>query len=272
MTQFFENAFGLPGYQNIKETYEAELRWGSGLGEFLDAKIAGSTRDTGNTPQTVLRQGLPVGKKTADGKLYAWDPQAEDGRELLFGFLVVDHKVTDADGDNRDLMTTVLVAGPVRGNKLLVPGNAAAGSLTVEMKSQMKFRFILDTDITFANSFGSIVVAKSADYTVLIAENWYTFTNEDSLNQVRFTLPAVQKGLHYWFYAVENVPMSVRAASGEFITRFGDKFAKQVLYDELGEIIGNCVELISNDGGNRWLAIQSKHPGVDQPGITASTS
>lgn len=272
MAQFFENAFGLPGFQNIKETYEAELRWGSGLGEFLDARVAGAARDTGNSPTTVLRQGLPLGKLTADGKLYQWNPQAEDGRELLFGFLVVDHKVTDSDGIDRDLMTTVLVAGPVRGNKLLVPGNAAAGSLTVEMKSQMKFRYLLDTDITFANSFGSVVVAKQADYTVPLAENFYTYTNEDATNIVVFTLPPVQKGLHYWFYAVENVAMSVRAGTGEFITRYGDKFAKQVVIDELGEITGNCVEVISNDGGNRWLAIHSKHPGIDQPGVTASTS
>ena len=64
--------FGAPGVGALLETTERELLWGGDTGKLVaiykNGIVDGSTRDSGNSPTTVLRPGLLLGKVTSTGK------------------------------------------------------------------------------------------------------------------------------------------------------------------------------------------------------------
>ena len=144
--------FGVPGVGALDQTYEQEVLWGGdngkGLALFKSAVIDGAARDAGNTPTTVLRPGLLLGKVTATGKLKQWDNAALDGTETVYGVLLEQLRMTDEDGNNVDRVVRVLVWGPIKVGALLIQGatfkgHADESAARTELKAK---NFMLDDE------------------------------------------------------------------------------------------------------------------------------
>lgn len=144
--------FGVPGVGSLDQTYEQEVLWGGdngkGIALFKSAVIDGSARDAGNTPTTVLRPGLLLGKVTATGKLKQWDNAAVDGTETVYGVLLEQLKVVDEDGNNVDRVLRVLVWGPIKVRALLIQGAAFVGHADeAAARTELKAKnFMLDDE------------------------------------------------------------------------------------------------------------------------------
>lgn len=97
------------------------------------------------------------------------------------------------------------------------------------------------------------VVAKTASYTVTIADNGTIFTNEGAGALVTFTLPdvAAAKGCHYKFFAADNDGIKVASAVGDILVVFNDAAADSVALSTSGDVIGGCFEVTST--GSLWL-------------------
>ncbi|WP_146595625.1 head decoration protein [Novipirellula galeiformis] len=89
--------------------------------------IDSASRDAGNTPTAVLRQGLILGLVTATGKLKQYDPDAEDGTEVPYGVLPVELRMTDELGVAVDRYCPVIVSAPVKSDRLLILGDSMIG-------------------------------------------------------------------------------------------------------------------------------------------------
>lgn len=79
-------------------------------------------RDAGLSPHEVIMSGTPVGRVTRGGRLGPFDPEASDGRSVLFGFVRGDEHVRGRDRARCE----VLVRGPVRVDRLRVSVSAEA--------------------------------------------------------------------------------------------------------------------------------------------------
>lgn len=92
----------------------------------------GLFRDAGLSPHEVIVSGTPVGRVTRGDRLGPFDPEASDGREVLFGFVRGDEHVRGRDRARCE----VLVRGPVRADRLRVsvPAEAFEGTDFVALR------------------------------------------------------------------------------------------------------------------------------------------
>lgn len=258
----FTGAFAVPSIQSYLETYENQFwfdRYETQI--WTGVVIDGASRDTGNTSYTdILRSGLLLGRVGSTEKLKQWDPTATDGTQEIFGILGPGAKMQRLGSNTDRWLGQVMVAGCVKADRLLVPGNTALGiaSGTYEwlIRSQMFRRFIF-SDMLFGlgHAFGSWrkITAKTADYTVLESDNNTLFTTEGAGGAVIFTLPTTPKlGLRYLFYNSENQDMTVTAAANTAIT-YNDVTATSVAFSTANQKAGSGVELIGD--GAKWIVI-----------------
>ena len=123
---------GVPGQAPATFTAEAEIFWGGTSSQIeilrASANIDAAAVDAGNTPTTTLRGGLIMGKVTATGKVVAWDPDAVDGSETVYGVLPNTVNMLDAFGQAEEKFTRVVVKAPVKVSELLIEGAAMVGS------------------------------------------------------------------------------------------------------------------------------------------------
>lgn len=268
----FEGAFATPGIDAARETIEKELGW-DGAFELnkhylAPAIIDGSTRDAGNSPTTLLRPGLLLGRKTADLKCKEWSATAVDGTEDVFGILVTDMFMQHA-GSNRDRWYWVLVGGLLKSTSILIPGNSSysilSDALEWEVRRQLKFNFMLDNPV-HAKQLDSdhrgmrrvIDLDASAPhaYTVKTTDHDLLFTTLGGTGASTFTLPAVAKnrGLRYSFFNAVDQDMTVASAAGDDIITFNDVAADSVAFSTTNEKVGAYVDIIGLDN-SKWAAI-----------------
>lgn len=127
-----QSHFGVPGQAAAIYTAENEFLWGGDVTRICvlmkGCVIDGSARDAANSPTTVLRAGLLLGKVTASGKLVQWDDAAVDGSQTVYGILPVELVMVDPiSGADTDRMCPVIVSAPVKVNNLLIKGAAFVG-------------------------------------------------------------------------------------------------------------------------------------------------
>lgn len=245
-----QGTFAVPGYGAIRETQESEIFWGpAGLRHFVNAKINSATVDSGNTPTTLLRPGLVLGKITSSGEYVNYSPTATDGSQVAVAVLPIGLRMTDIDGTAESKDFTVCVCGNVKASFLI--------NLDSQARKQMRNNFLFDDDIPNKASFlGGCLreVAKTANYTVTAADNGTLFTTVGASGSVTFTLPALAAGLRYEFMAGADQNMVVMSAAGDDIITFNDLAADSLTFSTSGEKIGAWVALESNAAGTKWYA------------------
>lgn len=261
----FGGGWGVPGVGSELTVTEREILWGGDQGKiaalWMSAVYSGTARDAGNTPTTVLRSGLIMGRNDSTGELEEWDFDATDGTQNIAGILDVELKATDYFANNADRVFRTLVRGPVKARMLLIEGQPLVGH-PAEYQARRQLRgadFILDDDpFGYLAGAGNRISAKTANYTVLESDNGTTFTNKGATGAVTFTLPAVAKlGLEYTFYGMAAQDLTVTAGTAGTLIDLNDAAANSVALTTAGEIIGNGW-VIKGDGA-KWITFAMHH-------------
>ena len=236
----------VPGITTSRETYENEFRWGSQYqGVYANALIDGSTTDSGNDPTYQLRPGLLLGQVTATGKYKQYSPTATNGTEVASAILLEGLRMQDFTGASVDRFYAVLVGGPVKASKVL--------NLDLQARSQMD-KFMFD-DI--GNMQGNHYfpwkkfATKTADYTIVAADNFTMFDNTGAAGTVVLTLPTLANG--YFF--------GLRCSAAQ-VFRFTSAAGSDVIGTSLTNssvsvtAIGGVIYIYSNPGATKWIVEQ----------------
>lgn len=148
-----QTQFGVPGQLSAVFSEENQFLWGGDVTRIpvlmKSCVIDGATREAGNSPTHVLRQGLILGKVTATGKLKQWDNAAADGSETVYGILPVELVMTNPlSGSSEDKVAPIVVFAPVKVNNIRIKGDAFVGhadeaACRTELNAK---RFMLDDE------------------------------------------------------------------------------------------------------------------------------
>lgn len=261
----FTGGWGVPGVGSELATTEREILWGGDQSKlaalWMSAVYSGTARDAGNTPTTILRSGLIVGRNDSTGELEEWDWDATDGTQNIFGILDHELKATDFFANNADRVFRTLVRAPVKSRMLLIEGAAMVGhAAEYQARRQLhKAGFILDDDpFAYLAGEGNRISHKTANYTVVEADNGTLFTNKGASGAVTFTLPETAKiGLEYTFYGMAAQSLTVTAGTQGTMTDLNDAAADSVSLSTAGEIIGNGYHIKGD--GEKWIVFALHH-------------
>lgn len=256
---------GMPGISAAVENTEAALLWDRWEKLFLSnqSSIVSTAVDSSNTPTTNLRPGLILGQITASKKLKQWDPTATDGSELVYGVLYREVAMVDpATGAVADQVGFVIQGGPVKAADLLIcvgGATAALNSSTYEnvARAQMANRFRFDDDIFGLPGFGSPwarEIAKTADYTVVEADQGTLFTTVGAAGTVIFTLPTIRAGLGpFEFLNLVDQTMTIASAgSNDNIVWDNDASGDSISFQTASHKLGGRVRVRANAAGTKW--------------------
>lgn len=104
----------------------------------------------------------------------------------------------------------------------------------------------------------SMIAAKTADYTVAVADSGMHFSNTGAAGSVNFTLPAVAaaKGLRFWIHVAVDQPVVVTAPTGTLV---GPNNAGRTSYTTgaSGQRIGTDIAVFC-DGAKYFLELDVK--------------
>lgn len=257
----FGGGWGVPGVGGEFTVTEREILWGGDqtrIGAlWMNAVYSGTARDAGNTPTTVLRSGLIMGRNDSTGELEEWDFDATDGTQNIAGILDVELKATDYFANNADRVFRTLVRGPVKARMLLVEGSALVGH-AAEFLARRQLReagFILDDDpFGYLAGAGNRISAKTANYTVRESDNGTLFTNKGATGAVTFTLPATAKrGLEYTFYVVADQNVTITAGTVGTLVVQDNAAADSLAINTADELIGTGIRVVGD--GALWYAM-----------------
>lgn len=252
---------GIPGVNAALSTSDSEIYWGGDESRItvlrMDGTVVSTAVDAGNTPTTVLRKGLLLGKVTATGKLKEWDPDASDGSEDIYGVLDIELQMLDTSGSAVDQWCRVAVVGPIKASALRIQGSALVGHAD-EYLARRKlvaagFRFDDDPQGFKAGSGGRIAI-KSTNYTVVAADNGTQF--QAITADATFTLPALKAGLEFEFLRVSDHNLVVASAEGDNIIVGNDDSADSISWSTASNKIGARVRVRGAyvNGTLKWLA------------------
>lgn len=247
--------FGVPGSGALVETTEAELLWGSDLGRLIairkSAVISGATRDSGNTPTTVLRPGLVLGKETASGEYSDYDPDATDGSQVAEAILATELRAQDFDANNADRVFGVIVGGLIKGGKL--------HGLDAQARKQLQAsgRFIFDDDLFAKHSH------LGSPYTNQQVTGDLTLTKADSGKRLicttgdsDITLPELSEaGMVFQVLRASDHELAVISSEGDNMIVGNDLSADRITFTTAGEQVGAMVHVESIYVGTtlKWL-------------------
>lgn len=97
------------------------------------------------------------------------------------------------------------------------------------------------------------VVAKTADYTVVAADNGTVFTTRGAVGAVNFTLPTIAAGLRYRFMNEAGQNMTITSVVADTLVVFNDLAADSIAFSTVAELIGGSFEIMANDDATKWL-------------------
>lgn len=257
----------IPGQTDAVETYEAEIGWGRvGLALITSAQLDTGTVDSGNTPTTMLRRGLLLGRIASSGKLTHYDPDATNGTDVVVAVLLRDVRMTDLDATTLNRFVPILVGGPVNPDKLIVSGGAA-GSIDQQARAQMAGKFVFNDANYTVNTFGwRRTIPKTANYSVVSGtDNNTIFTTTGAAGSVTFTLPAPAatiKGQKFRFVNCADQDMAITGTADKLVA-IGDLAATSITFSFPAQKIGAVVEVFADETGAKWIAtVLSPNPFV----------
>lgn len=138
----------------------------------------------------------------------------------------------------------------------------AGASSTIGWNARSAFTSTADGQVRAVNAAissisgfqGNIINnAKTADYTLVALDSGSLFNNAGASAAVKFTLPAVTSGYHYWIRvdAAQNVQV---VPVGSDIIRMGGQ-SSLVLSNINSTLIGATVHLVADSTANVWWAV-----------------
>lgn len=245
--------FGAAGVGAERTVSESELLWGADQARngalWKSAVISGATRDAGNTPTTVLRPGLILGKLTSGGEYEEWDADAADGSQDIAGVLDCELRAQDYDATNADRMFRVLVGrAPLKARKLLIQGSAFVGHADeyLARRQLCAAGFVFDDDpFGYKAGMGNRVAHVTGTTDALTADENGTTLFYNNAASVTVTLPTLQPGLVYDLIRVADEEFVVASAAGDDIVIGNDLSADSVTFTTAGEQIGAHVRVRS---------------------------
>jgi hypothetical protein len=257
----YAGQFGMPGVSAAQTTYDAELLWGGDESRIpvlrQSGVISSTAADAGNTPTTLLRKGMLLGKITATGELKEWNPDGSDGSEQLTSVLPVEHYMVDGTGTAVDRFGPVIVSAPLKASALLIEGSPLIGSAD-EYLARRELHdqgCVLDDDPQgFKAGTNRRFSTKITDYVVLADDNGQVFLATTA--NVTFTLPAIKAGLQFDFIRCSDHNLVVASAEGDNVIVGNDMTADSITYSTAGNRIGARVRVtgIYVGAALRWLA------------------
>jgi hypothetical protein len=257
--------WGVPGIGAERAVSELrEIYWGGSAAQIAilwqSAVISSTARDAGNSPTTILRPGLLLGRITASGEYAEWNHDATDGTQFIAGVLDTEMKITDYDATAQDRVYRVCVArAPLKSRKLLIEGVAFIAHANEYLARQQlaKGYFVLDDDpcglYSGAGGGTGQTIAKAADYTVVASDTGKTFTNQGASAAITFTLPAIKAGLVFDFYSEDNDGVIVTAATADTMVGHNDAAFDSVALTTTGRNIGGRLRVQANADATKWL-------------------
>lgn len=241
--------WGVPGQGALAETSEREIIWGGdnakGLVLRKNALIDGATRDAGNSPTTVLRRGLLLGKLSASGKMTEWDADAADGSQDIRGILNIELRAQDFDANNVDRAFGIIVRAPLLANQLLIQGTALTSHIDeyLARRQLVAAGCMLDDD-----PFGYLAgqgfrqqTITAEDHTIVADENGTTFLYTHTASATStITLPVIQPGLEFDLVRAANSAEDfvIASADGGDMVIGNDVAANSVTWTTSGQMIG----------------------------------
>lgn len=199
---------------------ERRIRWEKGT--FL-----GTSTDAGMTPTSILRAGLLIAKifgDTGSTLFVPWSPTAVDGSQVIRGVLkeTVDLKKFNSTGTKLSLQ--YLAAGPVRADRLIVPGAASmsiVGSaweyLIMHQMSQQGFSF-QSTDWQGRPhnlDYAPIQLDYATATTLTEVQSGALITNLGASGSVAITLPTPKRGLAFRFMTLAAQDLVITAPTAD---------------------------------------------------------
>lgn len=271
--------WGVPGVGSERAVTESEILWGADQARngvlWKSDVISGASRDAGNTPTTVLRPGLLMGRVSASGELEEWDADAADGSQDLAGILDTELRATDFDATNQDRVFRVLVArAPIKARKLLIQGSAFLGHADeyLARRQLAGAGFIFDDDpFGFKAGFGKRIERVSGTTDTLTADqNGMTLLYSNAAS-VTVTLPAIKAGLEYTLIREGDEEFVVTSGEGDNVIVGNDLSADSITFTTASEHIGAGVRVrsIYVNTTLKWLLEVLPVPlGTDLSGFT----
>lgn len=237
----------LPGMGTDLLTTEREILWGPiQTWQIVGIKIAAAARDAGNDPTTILRRGLVVGRVTSSGEYRQYLPTNTDGSQVPIGFLFRDVNVLDNDGGATTKLGAMVIGGLAKTSQLI--------GFDDEVRRTLNNRFIFDDRLIGSPGDYPVVIARTADLTLTVADNNTLFTNQGATGAVNFTLPACAVGLRYRFLCEANQNLTVTAPAGTLVA-FNNAAATSVALSTANQRIGGSFEVVANADGTKWLVV-----------------
>jgi hypothetical protein len=239
---------GLPGVTTARETYEAGAYWGPDVSWIVvPGYISASTIDSGNTPTWEVRIGLVLGQQTATGQWINYSPTATDGSEVASGVLFSSLRIQDLTGVNQPRFYAVIVGGRVQSAQLL--------GLDGMARQQMGDYFKFDDDPPGRHWYQfKRFQSKTANYTMVAADNLSVFDNVGATGPVTFTLPPIANGFQVTVRVQADQNVLVTSNEGGNIIAFNNAVANTLAFQTGGARIGGAVTLIANPGATKWVA------------------
>lgn len=256
--------YGVPGQGSLAQTQEREIIFGGMDYQVkvikMDTTYGSTLVDAGNTPTTLVRAGMLLGKITSSGKHVMWDPLTTDGTGFLSGVLPINLNMLGESGSAVDRGYARIVQAPLRASQLLIKGSALVGHAYEFLARQQLYQagFMLDDDPMGYQS-GLVFRSDYATGTTLAptaaADNGKTFFVSNA-NAVAVTLPAIKPGLRFRFIRTANEEIVVSSAAGDDIVVGNDTAADSVTFTTAGEQIGTAIEVFSayiDTSTLRWI-------------------
>tara|TARA_R110000803_G_scaffold210718_2_gene283387 strand:- start:14800 stop:15612 length:813 start_codon:yes stop_codon:yes gene_type:complete len=242
--------WGTPGLGAVASDTPKEILW-SGTGcLYKSVVIDSATADAGNTPTTLLRAGLILGKVTSTGQYSDYDADAIDGTQIAEVILAEEINTLDHDANAVDRVFQVVTGGAAKAGQLLL--------LDEQARKLLGNRFTFDDDLPGRSTFlGPAVtdVAKATDYTLVAADSGKRFVCDTA--DCNFTLPAIatSAGFTAQLVMMADFELAVTSAEGDNILAINDASADSVTFTTAGQQIGVIVDIAHFHYGavEKWM-------------------
>ena len=255
--------WGVPGVGSDRTVFESEILWGADQARngvlWQSAVISGAARDAGNTPTTVLRPGLLLGKLTSGGELEEWDADAADGSQDLAGILDTELRAQDFDATNQDRVFRAIVArAPLKARKLLIQGSAFIGHIDefLARRQLIAAGCVFDDDPFgyLAGQGGRVERVTATTDSLTASQNGATLFYSNAAS-VTVTLPTIQPGLEFMLIREGDEEFIVESAEGDNIIGIHDLSVDSITFTTATEHIGAAVRVRSLYMGTtlKWL-------------------
>jgi len=255
------NELAVPGISTQYNQDTIEILFGRAeMALFTPGLLSGAARDSGNTPTTLLRAGLLLGKITSSGKLVQASPTATDGSQNIVGVLPIDMNA-QLMATNEDRYLPVLTKGCVKAASLLIGGNASRGiagdAYEYWVRAQMSPNFTFDDASPKANAIGpwQRVEYVTADRTVVAADHGTLFICQGGSANVNFTLPAMLHGYAFGFYNAQDYNMTITSAPADTLIVYNDAAADSVALSTTSEKIGGGFNVYGTSTSGKAIVI-----------------